>query len=92
MKKSELIDAIASEAKITKTDARKALDAFINATSKALKSGDKVTLVGFGTFSTVKKAARKGLNPSTKKPITIPAKRVAKFKPGSELRELVNKK
>lgn len=92
MKKSELIDAIASEAKITKTDARKALDAFINATSKALKSGDKVTLVGFGTFSTVKKAARKGLNPSTKKPITIPAKRVAKFKPGSELRELVDKK
>lgn len=92
MKKSELIDAIASEAQITKTDARKALDAFLNATSNALKSGDKVTLVGFGTFSTVKKAARKGLNPSTKKPITIPAKRVAKFKPGSELRELVDKK
>lgn len=89
MKKSELIDAMASKAGITKTDARKALDAFIESTTEALKAGDKIALVGFGTFSVVKKAARKGLNPSTKKPITIAAKTVAKFKPGSELKASV---
>jgi len=85
MNKAELIDAIASEAKITKADAKKALDAFINATTKALKKGDRVALVGFGTFAVTKRSARKGRNPQTGKEITIPAKKVVRFRPGSEL-------
>jgi DNA-binding protein HU-beta len=85
MNKGELIDAIASEAKITKADAQRTLEAFLNVTSKTLKKGDKVTLVGFGTFSTSKRAARTGRNPQTGKEIKIAAKRVAKFKPGAEL-------
>lgn len=89
MNKSELISAIATEAKISKTDAKKALDAFIAVTGETLKKGDKITLVGFGTFSVVKKPARTGRNPRTKVAIKIPAKTVAKFKPGSELSELV---
>ncbi|MCX4358023.1 MAG: HU family DNA-binding protein [Rikenellaceae bacterium] len=89
MNKSELISAIATEAKISKTDAKKALDAFIAVTGETLKKGDKITLVGFGTFSVVKKPARTGRNPRTKAAIKIPAKTVAKFKPGSELSELV---
>ncbi len=89
MNKAELISAIATEAKISKVDAKKALDAFITVTGNTLKKGDKITLVGFGTFSVVKKPARTGLNPRTKAAIKIPAKTVAKFKPGSELSELV---
>ena len=89
MNKSELISAIATEAKISKTDAKKALDAFIAVTGETLKKGDKITLVGFGTFSVAKKPARTGRNPRTKAAIKIPAKTVAKFKPGSELSELV---
>lgn len=85
MNKSQLIDAIASKASITKVDAKKALEAFVEVTAATLKAGDKISLVGFGTFSVVSKKARKGLNPSTKQVITIPAKKVAKFKPGSEL-------
>ena len=85
MNKSQLIDAIASKASITKVDAKKALEAFVEVTTATLKAGDKISLVGFGTFSVVSKKARKGLNPSTKQVITIPAKKVAKFKPGSEL-------
>ena len=85
MNKAELIDAIASEAKITKTDATKALDAFLAVTSKTLKKGDRVALVGFGTFSVAKRAARNGRNPQTGKPIKIAAKKVAKFKAGTEL-------
>ena len=75
MNKSELINAMAAESGLTKTDSKKALDAFMAAITKALKAGDKVSLVGFGT----------GINPPTKQSITIPAKRVAKFKPGMEL-------
>jgi DNA-binding protein HU-beta len=85
MNKAELIDAIASEANLTKVDARKALDAFVAATTNALKSGDKVTLVGFGTFSVSSRSARKGRNPQTGKEINISAKKVVKFKPGAEL-------
>lgn len=85
MNKGELVDAIASEAKITKADANKALDAFLNVTTKSLKKGDKVTLVGFGTFSVAKRAARTGRNPQTGKEIKIAAKKVAKFKAGAEL-------
>ncbi|MFB6305903.1 MAG: HU family DNA-binding protein [Flavobacteriales bacterium] len=90
MNKAELIDAIASEAKISKADSKRALDALINQTSKALKKGDRVALVGFGSFSVSKRAARKGRNPQTGKEIKIPAKKVVKFKPGSELAKKVS--
>jgi len=91
MNKAELIDAIASETKMTKADSSKALDAFINATTKSLKKGDRVALVGFGTFSVAKRAARTGRNPQTGKPIKIAAKKVAKFKAGADLAKTVNK-
>lgn len=89
MNKSELITAIAAASGLTKIDARKALDATIESISNALAEGDKVSLVGFGTFSVSERAARKGINPSTKQTIHIPAKKVAKFKVGSELAEAV---
>ncbi|HRY99187.1 MAG TPA: HU family DNA-binding protein [Bacteroidales bacterium] len=85
MNKAELIEAIAAEAKLTKADAKKALDAFIGTTTKALKKGDRVALVGFGSFAIAKRAARKGRNPQTGKEIKIQAKKVVKFKPGSDL-------
>ena len=85
MNKGELVDAIASEAKVTKADAQRALEAFMNVTAKSLKKGEKVTLVGFGTFSISKRAARTGRNPQTGKEIKIAAKKVAKFKAGAEL-------
>ena len=75
MNKGELVDAMASEAKITKADAQRALEAFLNVTAKTLKKGDKVTLVGFGTFSVAKRAARTGRNPQTGKEIKIAAKK-----------------
>jgi len=83
MNKAQLIDAIAGEAKLTKADAKKALDAFITATTKALKKGDRVALVGFGSFAVSKRNSRTGRNPQTGKEITIPAKKVVRFKPGS---------
>ena len=89
MNKAQLIDAMAAEANITKADAKKALDAFINATSGALKQGDRVALVGFGSFSVAKRSARTGRNPRTGKEIKIAAKKVVKFKPGSELADKV---
>jgi len=89
MNKADLVDAMSSEAKITKADAQRALDAFLNVTSKSLKKGEKVTLVGFGTFSVAKRAARTGRNPQTGKEIKIAAKKVAKFKAGSELAQKV---
>lgn len=85
MNKNELIDAVAKEAKMTKANAKKAVDAFLSVTSKTLKKGDKIVLVGFGTFSVVKRNARKGRDPRTQKPITIPAKKVVKFKAGATL-------
>jgi DNA-binding protein HU-beta len=91
MNKSELVDAIAHEAKLTKVDAEKALDAFVNQTTKALKGGHRVALVGFGSFSVAKRAARAGRNPQTGKTIKIAAKKVAKFKAGAELKKVVNK-
>lgn len=91
MNKAELIDAIATATKLTKADSGRALDAFMEATTKALKKGDKLTLVGFGTFSVAKRNARTGRNPQTGKTIQIKAKKVAKFKPGAELAKVVNK-
>jgi DNA-binding protein HU-beta len=85
MNKAELVEAIATEAKLTKADAQRALEAFVSATTKALKKGDRVALVGFGSFSVAKRAARTGRNPQTGKEIKIAAKKVAKFKPGAEL-------
>jgi DNA-binding protein HU-beta len=85
MNKAQLIDAIAAEAKMTKADAKKALDAFVKATGTALKKGDRVALVGFGSFAVAKRNARTGRNPQTGKPINIKAKKVVKFKAGSEL-------
>ena len=85
MNKAELISAMAAESGLSKTDSKKALDAFIASVTKAMKAGDKVSLVGFGTFRVVERGARMGINPSTKKPIEIAAKKVVKFKPGTEL-------
>jgi len=85
MNKAELIDAMAADANLTKADAKRALDAFVSATTKSLKKGDRVALVGFGSFSVAKRAARTGRNPQTGKEIKIAAKKVVKFKAGSEL-------
>jgi DNA-binding protein HU-beta len=89
MNKAELITAIANHSGISKVEAGKALDAFTTSVQKALKKGDKVTLVGFGTFSVGKRNARTGRNPKTGKPIKIAAKKVAKFKPGKGLAETI---
>lgn len=85
MNKAELIAQIAEETGITKTQANAALDSFVGAVTKTLKKGDKVTLVGFGTFSVSKRQARTGRNPQTGATIKIKAKKVAKFKAGKEL-------
>jgi DNA-binding protein HU-beta len=85
MNKAELIAKLADDAGITKTQAGAALDSFTEAIAKTLRKGDKVTLVGFGTFSVSKRAARNGRNPQTGATIKIKAKKVAKFKAGKEL-------
>jgi DNA-binding protein HU-beta len=85
MNKAELISKIADDAGITKTQANATVDSFVDAVTKSLKKGDKVTLVGFGTFSVSKRAARNGRNPQTGAVIKIKAKKVAKFKAGKEL-------
>jgi DNA-binding protein HU-beta len=89
MNKAELVEAMASDAGLSKADAKKALDAFINTTTKALKKGDRVALVGFGSFSVSTRAARKGRNPQTGKEINIKAKKVVKFKAGADLSDKV---
>ncbi len=90
MNKSELITQIAESANISKKEAGNALQAFTTTVAKTLKRGDKLTLVGFGTFSVSKRAARTGRNPQNGKEIHIPAKKVAKFKVGKKLSESVN--
>ena len=89
MNKTQLVDAIAKKASITKVDAKKALDAFINVTGEALKAGDKIALIGFGSFAGAKKPGRTGRNPRTGAAIKIAAKNVVKFKAGAELNALV---
>ena len=91
MNKGELIDAIASHSKLTKADAGRALEATIETLEKQLKKGDRIALVGFGSFSISKRAARVGRNPQTGKEIKIAAKKVVKFKAGSDLAKKVNK-
>ncbi len=90
MNKSQLVDAMAQDAGISKAAAKKALESFLENVEGALKSGDKVSLIGFGTFSVQTRKAREGRNPATGKPISIPAKKVVKFKAGSELANSVN--
>lgn len=85
MNKADLIDAMAEDAGISKAAAKKALDSFTDNVTGALAKGNRVSLVGFGTFSTSERSAREGRNPQTGKKIQIPAKTVAKFKAGSEL-------
>ena len=89
MNKSDLIGKMSADAGITKTQAQTALNSFIEATTDALKSNDKVILVGFGTFSTSVRSARKGRNPQTGAEINIAEKKVVRFKPGAELSEKV---
>lgn len=89
MNKTQLIDAIASEANVTKEQARKALATVLDKTAEALGQGEDVTLVGFGSFKVVERKARLGMNPQTKKKIEIPATKVVRFKPGSELDQKV---
>lgn len=90
MNKSELIDAIAAEADISKADAGRALDATLNAITDGLKKGDTVSLVGFGTFSVKERAARTGRNPQTGQPIQIAAAKIPGFKAGKALKDAVN--
>jgi DNA-binding protein HU-beta len=92
MNKAELIAKIAEESKLTKKAAETALDAFVTSVETALKSGEKVQLVGFGTFEVRERAARKGRNPQTKAEIKIPASKAPVFKAGKALKDLVNKK
>ena len=92
MNKAELIAKIAEESKLTKKAAEAALDAFVVSVEGALKNGEKVQLVGFGTFEVRQRAARKGRNPQTKAEIKIPASKAPVFKAGKALKDLVNKK
>ena len=93
MNKNELVSSIAAKAGLSKADSKKALDATIEAIAEALKAGDKVSLVGFGTFSVAERQERQerqGINPATKAAITIAAKKVAKFKAGKDLDNAIN--
>ncbi len=85
MNKSELIDAVHAETQLSKADVKKALESFLKQTAEALKKRDKLTLVGFGSFSTVTRKERMGRNPQTRQEMKIEAKTVVKFKPGAEL-------
>lgn len=85
MNKTELVNAIAEKANLSKVDAKNALDAALNAVAEALATNDKVALIGFGTFSVSEKGERTGLNPRTKEKIVIPARKAVKFKAGAEL-------
>jgi DNA-binding protein HU-beta len=90
MNKAELIDAIAGDANLSKADAKRALEAVTSNVTKSLKGGNKVALIGFGTFSISNRAARTGRNPQTGATIQIKAKKVAKFKAGAALAKAVN--
>lgn len=91
MNKAELITSMAEKSQLTKKDAETALKAFIDSVQEALENGEKVQLVGFGTFETRERAAREGRNPRTKETISIPASTVPVFKAGKEFKERVNK-
>jgi len=90
MNKSELIDAVASKTDLSKADAGRALDAIVESITETLSKGDKVTLIGFGTFGVSERSARTGRNPQTGDPIDIPAAKVPKFTAGKKLKDVVN--
>ena len=90
MNKTELVEKIAAGAGLTKADAKNALDAMVAAVKEALVAGDKVSLIGFGTFAVNERPAREGINPAAKEKITIEAKKVVKFKAGAELADALN--
>jgi DNA-binding protein HU-beta len=92
MNKNDLVEKIATSAAITKTAAAAAIDCFVDSVTTALKKGDRVALVGFGTFSVSQRKARNGRNPQTGGVLKIAARRVAKFTPGVDLKKQVNKK
>ncbi len=87
MNKTQLVEAIALEAGLTKIEARKALDAMINSTVRALREGDRITLAGLGTLSVVQRSERVGRNPRTGAAVKIPARKVVKFRPSAEIEE-----
>ena len=89
MNKTEFINAVAEKSGSSKVDAKKAVEAFVETVSSELKEGGKVALLGFGSFSVAEKSARKGVNPKTKQPIEIPARKSVKFKAGAELTEII---
>ncbi|MFU8897113.1 MAG: HU family DNA-binding protein [Gammaproteobacteria bacterium] len=90
MNKGELIEAVAAAADLSKADATKAVEAFVDTVTKSLKKGDQVAIIGFGSFSVKNRAARQGRNPKTGAPIDIPASRVPGFKAGKALKDAVN--
>ncbi|MBQ8736266.1 MAG: HU family DNA-binding protein [Bacteroidaceae bacterium] len=90
MNKNELVSAVAAKSGLSKVDAKKAVDGVVEAISEALKAGDSIALVGFGTFSVAERAERQGINPATKQTITIPAKKTVKFKGGAALNDSLN--
>lgn len=89
MNKTEFINAVAEKSGLSKVDAKKAVEAFVETVSSELKEGGNVALLGFGSFSVAEKSARKGVNPKTKQPIEIPARKSVKFKAGAELTEII---
>lgn len=91
MKKSELVELVASKAGLAKTDANRAIDAFLETVVETLANGDKVPLLGFGTFAISERSAREGRNPQTGETIHIAARKVVSFKPGNALKQAVNK-
>lgn len=90
MNKTELITAIAEQAELSKKDSEKALKAFVDVVTEELKKGEKVQLVGFGTFEVSERAAREGRNPQTNEPMSIPASKAPKFKAGKALKDIIN--
>ena len=92
MNKAELIAAVAAKTGATKKSAEESVNAFVDVVTESLKKGEKVQLVGFGSFEVIKRAARKGRNPQTKEEIKIPASKAPKFKAGKALKDVVNKK
>jgi DNA-binding protein HU-beta len=90
MNKADLVNSLAEKTGLTKTKTNEVIDSLVSIITETLKSGDKVTLVGFGTFTTTQREARKGRNPKTGETLEIPSKRVAKFRAGSELTKSVN--
>ena len=89
MNKTEFINAVAEKSGLSKVDAKNAVEAIVETVSRELKEGGKVALLGFGSFSVAEKSARKGVNPKTKQPIEIPARKSVKFKAGAELTEII---